>query len=299
MAGFTALWLIKPLRDLLFDEYNPVVLTCDVIARGTGTSHTEVLLETTAVNAQKVLIHFMLALLFTHKLDAATQSEWRLLYVLRTLSDEQGRWWFVALHVPLFFILTSLTNHSSERVQRWSRTVLALFCIIHALLHWRLCSDPLSTFHSPASWGWILGPAVLGVTYLWMTAQFFRVKKSLKQEAAASHGSRRYRERWRVTLGFFTRFPRDRRSAQGSTANGSRVLPGLQLACRPVMADCARPRHACQSPPPLPTGPDTPDNNGTGPQPLRGIAVETIRTRRTLQSLLPHPIDQQLLDQTH
>jgi hypothetical protein len=53
------------------------------------------------MNFSKLLTHLMLALLFTHELDAMTQSEWRLLYVLRELSDAQGRWWFVALHVPL------------------------------------------------------------------------------------------------------------------------------------------------------------------------------------------------------
>jgi hypothetical protein len=50
-----------------------------------------------------------LGLLFTHELDAIVQGEWRLLYVLRSLPDEQAMPLFVALHVPLF-ALTFVAN---------------------------------------------------------------------------------------------------------------------------------------------------------------------------------------------
>ena len=122
----------------------------------------------------KVVTQLMLAVLFTHELDAMTQSEWRLLYALRSLSDEQGRWWFVATHVPLFWALIALTHHASEYVQRVSRLGLSAFCIVHALLHWRLASDPLSTFSTPLSWGLILGAAALGALYLGITARAAR-----------------------------------------------------------------------------------------------------------------------------
>ncbi len=112
------------------------------------------------------LIQLMLAFLFTHELDAMTQAEWRLLYVLRSLSDEEGRWWLVVIHVPLFWALIALTHHKSAQVQSMSRLGLAAFCIVHALLHWRLASDPLSSFISPLSWLLILAPAALGVIYL-------------------------------------------------------------------------------------------------------------------------------------
>lgn len=127
------------------------------------------------MNIPKVLIQLMLAVLFTHELDAMTQSEWRLLYVLRSLSDEQGRWWFVAIHMPLFWALIMLTHHSRDLVQSVSRTGLAVFCIIHALLHWRLANDPLSTFSSPLSWSLILGVAALGAAYLGMAARAAKV----------------------------------------------------------------------------------------------------------------------------
>jgi lysylphosphatidylglycerol synthetase-like protein (DUF2156 family) len=118
----------------------------------------------------KLLIHLMLALLFTHELDAMTQSEWRLLYVLRDLSDDEGRWWFVAIHVPLFWALIALTYHAQAKAQHISRIGLAVFCIVHALLHLRLRNDPLSAFTTPLSWGLILGAAALGAAYLALMA---------------------------------------------------------------------------------------------------------------------------------
>jgi hypothetical protein len=53
-----------------------------------------------------------LGCLFAHELDAMTQSEWRLLYVLRSLPDATAMPWFVALHVPLFGLLGCCTTHS-------------------------------------------------------------------------------------------------------------------------------------------------------------------------------------------
>jgi hypothetical protein len=114
----------------------------------------------------KLLTTLMLALLFTHELDAMTQSEWRLLYVLRAMNDEDARWWFVMIHVPLFWALLALTHHGHARVQRLSRIGLAGFCVIHAFLHLRLSDDPLSSFNGALSWSLIYGAAVVGAMYL-------------------------------------------------------------------------------------------------------------------------------------
>jgi hypothetical protein len=116
------------------------------------------------------LVSLMMALLLAHELDAVSQSEWRLLYVLRGLSDTQGRDWFVALHVPVFWALWMLIYHAQTKIQHASRIGLALFCIVHCGLHLRLHSDPLSTFTSPLSWSLIVGCALAGTAYL---AQLF------------------------------------------------------------------------------------------------------------------------------
>lgn len=118
------------------------------------------------MNIEKRLTNLMLALIFTHELDAVAQSEWRLLYVLRDMGDDPARWYFVALHVPLFWALLGLTQHTQTKLQSLARTGLAAFCVVHALLHLRLRNDPLSTFNSPLSWGLILGAALIGAVYL-------------------------------------------------------------------------------------------------------------------------------------
>ncbi len=121
------------------------------------------------MSMQTGLIQLMLAVLFTHELDAMAQSEWRLLYLLRELNDTQARWWFIAIHVPLFWGLIALTHHAQLKVTQFSRIALSAFSIVHALLHVRLRHDPLSTFNSPLSWALIFGCALLGAAYLCVT----------------------------------------------------------------------------------------------------------------------------------
>jgi lysylphosphatidylglycerol synthetase-like protein (DUF2156 family) len=122
------------------------------------------------MNTPKLVMHLMLALLFTHELDAMAQSEWRLLYVLRGFSDEQGRRWFVALHVPLFGLLLALLHHGHDKLQQLSRIGFSLFYIVYVFLHWRLHNDPLSTFTTVLSWSLIIGAGLLGVAYLGIVA---------------------------------------------------------------------------------------------------------------------------------
>lgn len=108
----------------------------------------------------------MLACLFTHELDAMAQSEWRLLYVLRSLPPADGQFWFVLLHVPLFAGLLWLTQHASLRIRQGTQISLAAFAVVHAGLHYRLSTELLYTFTSPLSLGVIYGAAVLGVLFL-------------------------------------------------------------------------------------------------------------------------------------
>jgi hypothetical protein len=91
-------------------------------------------------------------------------------YVLRDLAEPEARWWFVAIHVPLFWVLIALTHHAQAKLQNASRMSLAAFCIMHALLHLRLRNDPFSMFTTPLSWSFILGAAALGAAYLALVA---------------------------------------------------------------------------------------------------------------------------------
>lgn len=102
--------------------------------------------------------------LATHELDAVTQSEWRLLYVLRSLPDGLAETAFVALHVPLFALIVWLCHH--PRLREGSRLALAAFLVIHVGLHLRLQGHPLYSFHDALSKALIFGGGVCGLLYL-------------------------------------------------------------------------------------------------------------------------------------
>jgi hypothetical protein len=114
------------------------------------------------------LVPLGFAFLATHELDAMTQSEWRLLFVLRDLPNALAERWFVALHVPLFALVVWLCHHPMARVRERSRLALAAFLVVHGVLHWTLEAHPLYTFHDALSRGLIVGASLCGVLYLWL-----------------------------------------------------------------------------------------------------------------------------------
>jgi hypothetical protein len=117
------------------------------------------------------LFYLGLGLLFSHELDAIVQAEWRLLYVLRSMADEQAMPTFIVLHVPLFAFIVWFTHHNSTHVRLRSRIAFHVFLVIHAGLHFRLSDDPLYTFNSFLSQGLIFGAAVCGA--LALVSNFF------------------------------------------------------------------------------------------------------------------------------
>lgn len=125
----------------------------------------------------KNLLHLLgLATLATHELDAMTQHEWRLLYVLRAMHEDLARQVFVALHIPLFALLIWLTSHPHSQIREYSRAALAAFLVIHVGLHARLSDHALYTFHSPMSVAVIWGAGACGLAY-WCVLAFKRSPK--------------------------------------------------------------------------------------------------------------------------
>lgn len=104
--------------------------------------------------------------LATHELDAVTQSEWRLLYLLRAMPEPLARDVFVALHVPLFALLLWLCHHPRPVLREGSRMALAIFLVVHVGLHLRLQAHPLYHFHGLLSQALILGGGACGLCYL-------------------------------------------------------------------------------------------------------------------------------------
>ncbi len=113
-----------------------------------------------------LLFYLEFSTLVTHELDAITQSEWRLLFILRQLPEHLAVSVFVALHVPLLTLLFWLTFHESQPVRYGSRLMLSAFLIIHAGIHKRLEHHLAYTFTSPLSFGLIYGAGLLGLAYV-------------------------------------------------------------------------------------------------------------------------------------
>jgi len=113
-----------------------------------------------------LLFYLSFATLMAHELDAMTQAEWRLLFILRSLPESAAAKVFVVIHIPLIAGLLWLTNHPDVRVRQGSRLATALFLVVHAGLHKRLEHLPAYTFDSSLSLGLIYGGALLGLLYL-------------------------------------------------------------------------------------------------------------------------------------
>ena len=112
------------------------------------------------------LYYIGLACLLTHELDAVTHSEWRLLFGLRSLPDPTAASAFVALHLPLFFLVLWLSHHSVRRTRDGARIVIAASLVIHGVLHFVSSSSPQNTFDGPFSNSLIFGAAFSGASFL-------------------------------------------------------------------------------------------------------------------------------------
>jgi hypothetical protein len=115
---------------------------------------------------KNLLFYLGFSTLITHELDAMTQSEWKILIVLRSLPEEFASRIFVIIHIPLIALILWLTNHKSQYVQYWSRIAFAIFLMIHVGLHKLLEQHPSYNFNSFLSLSLIYGGGLSGFLYL-------------------------------------------------------------------------------------------------------------------------------------
>ncbi|MEM8563964.1 MAG: DUF6713 family protein [Pseudomonadota bacterium] len=113
-----------------------------------------------------LLYYLGISLLLTHEMDAVAHAEWRLLFVLRDMSDQAAYPVFIALHIPLIFLFFWLGHSSKHTVRGVFRAIAAVFLIMHALIHFSLSNAPEYTFHGVLSNALIYGAALCGIAYL-------------------------------------------------------------------------------------------------------------------------------------
>lgn len=115
---------------------------------------------------KNLIFYLGFATLITHELDAMTQSEWRLLFILRSLPDQIASFTFVVVHIPLIAGLLWVTNHKFISIRHWSRILVSTFLMVHIGLHKLLEHQPDYTFNSLLSLGLIYGGGLIGFIYL-------------------------------------------------------------------------------------------------------------------------------------
>jgi len=124
-------------------------------------------LNTDPLGGMHVALYYLaLAFLITHELDAVAHSEWRLLFVLRNLEDAAAAQTFVALHVPLLFAVLWHSHHARREIGYWTRGGVAVFLVVHTLVHFALSGAPQYDFDGVLSRILILSSGAFGGLYL-------------------------------------------------------------------------------------------------------------------------------------
>lgn len=99
-------------------------------------------------------------------MDAIANYEWRVMPVLRSLSEDVAYATFVLMHIPIFAVLLALVFSSDGRVRRLSRIGVGVFLLAHAGLHLLYAGDANYEFGSSLSKILIFGGALVGGLYL-------------------------------------------------------------------------------------------------------------------------------------
>jgi hypothetical protein len=119
---------------------------------------------------KSVFFYLGLALLFTHELDSMPNHEWRVLPVLRSLSDSAGESAFIIAHIPIFALTIAYVASLNIRTRKLARNAVGGFFIAHAILHMLFSGHPIYEFSSLLSGSLIYGAALCGIAFLLLPA---------------------------------------------------------------------------------------------------------------------------------
>ncbi len=113
-----------------------------------------------------LVYHLTIALFATHELDAVARAEWQLLPVLSSLNDEAGLVWFVLLHIPLFWLVFWLGNHTQFGLRNRARLVFCSLTIVHTAAHFLLSGHSAYQFEAPVETVTVYGSGVAALIYV-------------------------------------------------------------------------------------------------------------------------------------
>jgi len=119
---------------------------------------------------KNVVFYLGLGLLFTHEMDAMPNHEWRVLPVLRSLSESNGEIAFLLAHIPLFALTIGFVASLNPGVRLMAQKLASGFLVIHAVLHFAFSGDPNYEFATGVSKALIFGAAFCGAFYFLVLA---------------------------------------------------------------------------------------------------------------------------------
>ena len=111
-----------------------------------------------------------LALLLTHEMDSMLNHEWRVIPLVRSLSDDTGQLVFLVAHVPLFVVVIAFIASLNLRTRRLARHIASGFFILHAGLHYLFSGHADYEFGSALSSVLIYWAALCGFVYFMLIA---------------------------------------------------------------------------------------------------------------------------------
>ena len=114
---------------------------------------------------KSISFYLGLALLFTHELDSMPNHEWRVLPLLRSLSESAGETVFVVAHIPIFALTIACVASLNTRTRKLARDIACGFFVVHAILHALFSGHPAYEFPTLLSSTLIYGAAACGVVY--------------------------------------------------------------------------------------------------------------------------------------
>lgn len=112
------------------------------------------------------LFYLGIGFLFTHELDAMSNSEWLVLPLVSWLPPEVAKLTFVLAHIPIFAILVAVISSSNVTVRNKSKLGISVFLIVHGFLHAAFVGHDNYEFSSWLSNLLIFGGALCGGAYL-------------------------------------------------------------------------------------------------------------------------------------
>ena len=104
------------------------------------------------------------AFLLIHEMDAIRCKEWRIFPGLSRLDDDTGFKVFMFMHAPLYWLVLQVFVRSGSGPV--SSLILAVFLVLHLVLHLLFLKHPKNEFKDWASWATITLAALPGALYL-------------------------------------------------------------------------------------------------------------------------------------